>query len=143
MVAMGPKVPFAVVIGGALKGNSAGSVAGERIILGAPFVLVGEGMWISSVSYPLGPSCRGDSARRGSSLPLTSPGEVDRGLRAIVDSDDTGMMPQGWFDESEERVEGALAVAVGSGSPCFAVDWACEAEGWTFNFLRMLHCHGL
>lgn len=120
MVAIGPNVPCAIVVGGAWKGNSAASftvgepVAAERMILGPPFILPGEGACISSVSFSVDPSCSLGS-RRGSSLPGANAGDVERGLRVldgVLDSADamSRFLVTVWDDTTIERMPWRRAV---------------------------------
>ena len=81
---VGMLAPFAVA--GALKGNSPGSfadrgepVAAERMLLGAPF----EALWMSCVSFAVCPARSGDNILPGSSGPLDTAGDLDRGLRVM------------------------------------------------------------
>ena len=85
----GMLAPFAVA--GALKGNSPGScadsgepVGAERIILGAPF----EEWCMSRVSFIACSARSGDNIRPGSSVPLDTAGDLDRGLRVMGETSD-------------------------------------------------------
>jgi hypothetical protein len=100
---VGILAPFAV--DGELKGNSPGSfgdrgepVGAERMILGAPF----EGLYMSCVSFAVCPARSGDNILPGSSGPLDTAGDLDRGLRVI--------------GETSEFVEPAMEVVKGVGA---------------------------